>query len=206
MHALDHGAVLRGHQSGRLRAGDAERVHGLVGGEAQGGGRARRGGKHADGRAGMPALSDMLRAHAFADARADLVAGDGRTQEIAAAQAGAQLGDRKQRRQGDRADVQHALAVHVVELEALNERAVDQRGMRRRQPLRRSPDAAGFGGVELAERLPQDAAPFEVGAVERAAERIQDQQFDARDDVSRNVFVFDAGNELRDGAGMRIVA
>ena len=95
MHALDHGAVLRGHQSRGLRAGDAERVHGLVGGEAQGGGRARRGGKHADGRAGMPALPDMLRAHAFADARADLVAGDRRAQEIAAAHAGVQLGHRQ---------------------------------------------------------------------------------------------------------------
>ena len=85
----------------------------------------------------------------------------------------------KQRRQGDRADMQHALAVHVVELEALNQRAVDQRGMRRRQPLRRAPDAAGLGGVERAERRAQDAAPFEIGAVERAAERIEDQQLDA---------------------------
>ena len=31
MHAFDHGAVLRGHQAGGLRAGDAERVHGLLG-------------------------------------------------------------------------------------------------------------------------------------------------------------------------------
>ena len=30
MHALDHGAILRRHQAGRLRAGDAERVHGRV--------------------------------------------------------------------------------------------------------------------------------------------------------------------------------
>ena len=43
--------------------------------------------------------ADMLRAHAFADARADLVAGDGGAQEIAAAHAGPQLGDREQRRQ-----------------------------------------------------------------------------------------------------------
>ena len=148
----------------------------------------------------------MLRTHAFADARADLVAGDRRTQEVAAAHAGLQLGYRKERRQGDRADMQHALAVHVVELEALNERAVDQGGMRRRQPLRRSPDAAGLGGVECAERCAQDAAPFEIGAVERAAERIQDQQFDAGDDVRRNVFVFDMRDELCDGAGMRIGA
>jgi hypothetical protein len=30
MHALDHGAVLRRHQAGRLGAGDAERMHGLL--------------------------------------------------------------------------------------------------------------------------------------------------------------------------------
>ena len=89
MHALDHGAVLRRHQPGRLRAGNAERVHGLLGGKPQGRGRARRRGKHPDGRAGVPALPDMLRTHAFADARADLVAGDGGAQEIAAAHAAA---------------------------------------------------------------------------------------------------------------------
>ena len=117
-----------------------------------------------------------------------------------------QFGDRDQRRQRDRADMQHALAMHVVELEALDQRAVDQRGMRRRQKLRRSPHAAGFGRVELAERRPQDAAPFEIAAVERAAERIEHQQLDARDDFSRNVFVADLRDELRDGAGVRIVA
>src|SRR5206468_11360405 len=35
MHALDHGAVLRGHQAGRLGAGDAERVHGLLRGKLE---------------------------------------------------------------------------------------------------------------------------------------------------------------------------
>ena len=170
------------------------------------GGRARRSGKYPDSCAGVPALPDMLRAHAFADARADLVAGHGGTQKIAAAHAGPQLRHRQQRRQGDRADMQHALAMHVVKLEALNERAVDQRGMRRRQTLRRSPHAAGFGGVELGERRPQNPAPFEIAAVERAAERIQNQQLDARDDVSWNVFVFDVRNKFGDRACMRIMA
>ncbi len=74
----------------------------------------------------------MLRAHAFADARTDLVAGHGGREEIAAAETGAKLGDRQQRRQCDRTDVQDALAMHIVEFEALNEGAIDQRGMRRR--------------------------------------------------------------------------
>ncbi len=143
MHALDHGAVLRRHQAGRLGAGDAERMDGRVRRQPQrrrgaGGGR-----EHADGGAGMPALADMLRPHAQADPRPDLVAGDGGAHEIAPAHAGPQLGDREQRRQGHRAHMQHAGAVHVVELEALHQGAVDQRRMRRRQPLSGAPHRAG---------------------------------------------------------------
>ena len=100
---------------------------------------ARRGGKHAERRARMPALADVLRPHADADARADLVAGDRRGQEFPAAHARRGFGDRDQRRQHDRADVQHALAMHVVELEALHLRAVDQRRVRRRQLRGRCP-------------------------------------------------------------------
>ena len=129
-----------------------------------------------------------------------------RGDEVAAAEAGAQFGDGDKRRQRDRADMQHALAMHVVKLEALDQRAVDQRGMRRRQTLRRSPHAAGFGGVELAERRPQNPAPIEISAVERAAERIQNQQLDARDDVSWNVFVFDVRDKFGDRARVRIMA
>ena len=121
MHALDHGAVLRRHQPGGLGAGDAERMHGLRRRyrpkPRRGAGRRR---EHAHRRAGMPALADMLLAHAHADARADLVAGDRGGEKVAAAQAGVALRDRDQGRQRHRADVQHALAMHVVELEALH--------------------------------------------------------------------------------------
>ena len=137
MHALDHGAVLRRHQAGRLGAGDAERVHGFLGIECQPARRAGGGRENPDRGAGMPALADMLLAHAQADARPDLVTGDGGGEEIAAGQLRVALGDRNQRRQRHRADMQHGLAVHVVELEALHLRAVEQRRMRRGQP--RSP-------------------------------------------------------------------
>ena len=76
MHALDHGAVLRRHQAGRLGAGDAERVHSLVSIERKPARRAGSGGENPDRGAGMPALADMLLPHAQADARPDLVAGD----------------------------------------------------------------------------------------------------------------------------------
>ena len=69
--------------------------------------------------------------------------------------------------------MQHALTVNIVELEALNESAIDQRGMRRGQAFRRSPHAACFCGVEPGKCCPQDPAPFEGASVKRAPERIQ---------------------------------
>src|ERR1700676_3467534 len=77
--------------------------------------RAGRGRENPDRGAGMPALADMLLAHAKANARTDLVAGDGRGEEIAAGQLRVALGNGDQRRQRHRADMEHRLAVHVVE-------------------------------------------------------------------------------------------
>ena len=85
MHALDHGAVLRRHQAGGLGAGDAERVHGLLRIELEAARGAGAGREHAERRARMPALADVLLPHAAADARADLVAGDRGGEEFAAA-------------------------------------------------------------------------------------------------------------------------
>ncbi len=81
----------------------------------------------------MPALPDMLLPHAQAHARADLVARDGGAQELAPVHS-AELGDRDQSRQHHRAHVQHAFAVHVVQLEPLDLRAVRERRVRRREP------------------------------------------------------------------------
>jgi hypothetical protein len=69
--------------------------------------------------------------------------------------------------------VQHALTMNIVELEALNERAIDQRGMRCGQAFRRSPHAAGFCGVEPGKRCQQDPDPFEHDSVKRASKRIK---------------------------------
>jgi hypothetical protein len=90
----------------------------------------------------VPALPDVLGAHAQTHPRTDLVAGDRGGQELAAAQVAAQLGDRDERRQHHRADVQHAGAVHVVELEALHLRAVRERRVRSREPSAGSPHYA----------------------------------------------------------------
>jgi hypothetical protein len=129
VHALHHRAVLRGHQAGGLRAGDAECMHGVLGIEAQparGSGSRR---EYADGGTRMPALADMLLAHALADPRADLVAGERRDQQFTAGEIGMALRHREQRRQRDGADMQHADAMHVIELEALYLGAVHQRGI-----------------------------------------------------------------------------
>ncbi len=81
----------------------------------------------------MPTLPDMLLPHAQSHARADLVAGNGGRQKLAAAYA-AELRNGHQRRQHHRAHVQHAFAVHVVELESLDLRTVGERRVRRREP------------------------------------------------------------------------
>ena len=205
MHALDHGAVLRGHQAGGLRAGDAERVHGLLRVELQTARRAGGGREHADRGAGMPALADMLLAHAFADARPDLVAGERRDQQLAAGEVGVALRHREQGRQGDGADMQHADAVHVVELEALHLGAVHQRGIGRGEGEVGAPDRGRAGRVEFPERILDNPAPLQIGAVDGAAERVEDEELQALADVGGDLLVADARDEFGDLAGMDIV-
>src|SRR5262245_30654791 len=92
----------------------------------------------------MPALADVLRAHAEADARAGLVAGGGGGEEFLAAEFLSGLGNGDERGQHHGADVQYARAVHVVELEALHLGAVGERGVRGGEALASAPDAAAF--------------------------------------------------------------
>ena len=88
------------------------------------------------------------------------------------------LGDGDERGQHDRADVQHARAVHVVELEALHLRAVDQRGVRRGEALA-VPQTEVVRVGSISEKVVlQNSAPLASRAVERAAERVEHQQLD----------------------------
>jgi hypothetical protein len=73
--------------------------------------------------------------------------------------------------------------MHVVEFEPLHLAAVDEHGMRRRQFLRGGPHCARARRVEFAERLLQDAAPFENGCIQAATDRIEHQKLDAMTDV-----------------------
>src|SRR5688572_1554024 len=90
----------------------------------------------------MPALPDVLRPHAQADARAGLVAGERGGEEFLAGEVALQLRDGDERRQYDRADMQDTGTVHVVELEALHLRAVGERGVGSRETFACSPDTA----------------------------------------------------------------
>jgi len=92
-----------------------------------------------------------------------------------------------------------------VELETLHLRAVDERGVRCRELLPRAPHDARLRGVELTEPPLQDAAPFEIGAIEPAAERIEDQKLDALSDLLRNRVVFETRNKFGDTARVSVI-
>ena len=94
--------------------------------------------------------------------------------------------------------------MHVVELEALHLRPVDQRRVRRGEPQAGAPHRRGAGCVELAERPLQDRAPGLAGAVDAAADRIEDQQLDALAHLLRDGVVGQAGDEFGDRAGVWI--
>jgi hypothetical protein len=141
VHALAHGLVLSGHQAGGLRARQAQRVfeaRAVQPEQHAGRGRRRMGAEH---RARMPAARQHLDAvQAQAHARADLEAGDraqheaftrhaaGHAARHAARPAAQMLGASQQRRQHQRSAVQRRAWVEVVQLEALDEGAVEQRG------------------------------------------------------------------------------
>ena len=56
-----------------------------------------------------------------------------------------------------------------------------------------------------AKRALQDARPRQVGAVDRAAERVEHQQLDARAHLVRDVLVAQRRDELRDAGGVAVV-
>src|SRR5579872_1432499 len=86
----------------------------------------------------------------------------------------------------------------VVELEALNARPVDERGMRRGELRRSPPHRTRARRVERRERVDQNLRPLHAYAVECAAERIEDQKFDAVPHLVRNLLVTKARDECRE--------
>lgn len=58
--------------------------------------------------------------------------------------------------------MQDADAMHIVQLETLHLRAIDQRGMRRRQLQVGAPDRHGPGRVDFGKHLLLDVRPGQV--------------------------------------------
>jgi len=131
----------------------------------------------------------MLRTHAQADARSDFIAGKRRRDEILPRELRMRFRHRNERRQCHGADMQNALAVHVVELETLHLRAVDQSRMCRRQFPIGAPDRRVLRFVALLEGLPQDAAPLQLRAINRAAKRVQNEELESPANRGGNLVV-----------------
>ena len=79
----------------------------------------------------MPALGDMLLAHAHADPGTNFIAREGGCQKLGASHSRTGVGDGDQGRQGDGPDMKHTLAVNVIEFESLNHGSIDKRRVER---------------------------------------------------------------------------
>src|SRR5437868_3346393 len=93
--------------------------------------------------------------------------------------------------------------MHIVELEALHLGAVGERRMRRRHALLRAPHRARV--VLVRHRAAQDPAPLELRAVERAAERIEDQELQPLAHLGRDLLIREPGDELRQSMRVGII-
>src|SRR5882672_2512932 len=102
--------------------------------------------------------------------------------------------------------MKHPLAMHVVEFETLDQRAVDQHRMRRGKPPVAAPDPTARGAVQFRKRLDEDLAPFEMDTEDRAAERIENQQLDAIFHLAGNAFIAKTSHEIGDAGCVRVRA
>jgi len=203
VHALAHGLVLRRHQAGRLGAGQAERVFEASSVQAQQLAHGRRGRMGAEHRARMPAARQHLHAvQRHADARADLVAGHRRFEKpLAADRRGAALAHRPQCGQHDRCAVQRAERMKIVELEALDEGAVEQRRAGRTRIRAPADDGAIAGALEFAHDADCRARPRQLRADDGAGDAVERQQAGALASGARCVIELEAGEPVAQLAG-----
>src|SRR5258706_13981649 len=85
--------------------------------------------------------------------------------------------------------------MHIVKLEALYLGAVRERRVWRRKAFGSSPYRATAGSLKRTERLAQDPAPFEMRAIERAAECVKDQELEALANLDRDHVIGEARDE-----------
>ena len=155
MHALDHGAVLRRHQAGRLGAGDAERMHGLL--RRRGRARAPRRPRPRTRRRSRPNASPGRYAPGPCTCPRAARSRSRRPRRVRKSrpESRAWLSPTAIRAGNTTAPTCNTpWRMHVVELEALHLRAVDQGRVRRGEAQCRAPHRGGAGRIELAERAP----------------------------------------------------
>ena len=138
MERLRHGAELALGAGGEA-GGEAERGGGLRGIEAEQPGASGGGGGRAQGRGGVPALEVVGHVERLAEPGHDLDACDERIRARCAVGAPL-LAEREQGGHQHRADVGVADLQHVVVVQRVGRRAVDQRSPGRGEPVRRAGD------------------------------------------------------------------
>jgi hypothetical protein len=180
MHALAHGLVLRGHQARGLRAGNAERVligRGIKPEQRARGDRGRMGAEH---RPGMPAARQHLGSvQRHAHPRTDLQPLDRAEQQRRTIDAAALLGASDQRGQDQRGAVQRTERMKIVKLEALDERAVEQRGCGSGRSPAPADDRLVARALEPRDRFDGQCRPGQLRPDQCAADAIEQQIFRA---------------------------
>ena len=203
VHALAHRFVLRGHQTRRLRAGQAQGILQLGRRQLAQFARSHRRRVGAEYRAGVPATVEHLRAvQRVADARADFEADDRGKEKVRAGGGSRLRGHGRQQCGNDqRTTVYRRDGVKVVELEALNEGPVEHS---------RGRSAGGFPGaddhgvaavLELEDGVGGHPRPGQLRADQAAAQTVEEQVFGAFDDALGNVVKGQAGDPSGQSSG-----
>ena len=187
-----------------MRARNTQGMHGavLIQAQATGSPGGRR--EHAQRRAGVPALGNVLGPHANTDARSDFVARDRGSQKFRSTEIATIFSDRQQGRQHHCTHVQDALAVDIIEFKALHLGTVDQCSVGCGQAFTGAPDLGTAAVIDRREGFAQNPAPFELGPIKRAAQRIKNQELDTRLDLRRDLLRRQPGYETGNFTGVRV--
>ena len=136
----------------------------------------------------MPAARKHLAAvQGQAHPRTDLVAQDGGEQKLRASGGGTLTDHGHQGRKHERVGVQWCGRKVVVELEALNEAAVEHGCRRRARGLVPAGDHAGTGVVQCRHGLHCDSRPRQLCANQEAPDSVEEQVASTVGDFSRDV-------------------
>lgn len=171
MHALDHGSFLRCHKSGALSAGNSQSMESPLCIQPQDLCRGSRRRKGTCGSRWMEATAKLRGAAGQAYPASGLIAGDHRREkplpvDLCAAHQGIRRG------QHDRSRVKDGIPMNVVQLKAMNQGAIGQRGIGTRHLGSVAPDQSTPALAALLGKLDDGFSPGESGTVKRASEGV----------------------------------